>query len=810
MTGKKDDHSPTATGPDAHLMSAARRISLIGVCAALLAWFPAADVWDQDFATPGPYLLYNVARLAYAASLAVALLGSGRFALNRAAAGWRAVLQTPVERLLLCFYAGAGIAIPLFYAVDAAGLLYRWLAIPLFLAAVWLGYPALAEACECARGTARKCRNDFSWPRTLAPAALGVALTGIWVFILLNSTLAVTGHDFDSASHYLPYYQEVVANHGTRPNEYWYHFWVSKGAGLHFLSVLLTDLEAPQLVSSVFLAFAALAMYAAVRDASRSVAWGLAAAAVLSAGFIGHFPYFQKDHVVGLGLVAGLLWAATSTGLAREPRLRRMTVTVIAIAAVVNAPPLAAVLVGFLALLSISEWRRLPRRSGAAAAAALAPTLAAGATILGILCLNYLWTGLAEVTPFKLFLAFADQRRLAHYFSPYLLLWADEGSRGSTGELSLAALASRQYILHRLHGLLQLEALAPMILSLLAMSVPALLVALLWKPWRDAACERFFPAMLLLAFAVALGFVVNQPGSLERFYTFAFFPVILVGIGSVAAFVGVLRSRVQAGPRRALDAASLILALAIGCGSALYWTARWVKDEGFPLLRERAAFVAGRRTLEQAMLYAHWPRSGGGLPQRGVSEECVGLANTLGHPGPGGAPRVWTMAFLYEPGCYILPDVRLQLEFSVAFGKRWDRIVFGPPDAARAELRKIGVRYFYINLADFDIHRLGTQSSFVFGCLAYSPLFDPSMLSRRFRIVWRRDKALLLTFADGGGGEPISSALVSAWRKKVFAVQGSLGNMPGMCARLAGYYKTQGERWPVHTDPSLGKLRGWQ
>ncbi|HVA41597.1 MAG TPA: hypothetical protein VNF49_13080, partial [Candidatus Binataceae bacterium] len=706
-----------------------------------------------------------MARLAYAAFLAVALLGSGRFALNRVSAGWRAVLQqTPVERLLLCFYGGAGIAIPLLYAVDAAGLLYRWLVIPLFLAAVWLGYPAVADAFA----SPRVHPTGPSRPRTFALAALGVALAGIWVFILLNSTLAVVGFDHDSASHYLPYYQEVVANHGTRPNQYWYHFWVSKGAGLHFLSILLTDLEAPQLVSSVFLAFGALAMYAAVREASRSAAWALAAAAVLSAGFIGHFPYFQKDHIVSLGLVAGLLWAATSESLARDPRLRRMALTVLAIAAVVNAPPLAAVLVGFLALLSALEWWRLPRRTAAAAVAALVPAVAAGATILAILCLNFLWTGLAEITPFKVFLAFADQRRLAHYFSPYLLLWADEGSRGSTGELSLAALASRQYILHRLHGLLQLEALAPRILSLLAISVPALLVTLLWKPWRDAAGGRFFPAILLLAFAVALGFVVNQPGSLDRFYTFAFFPVILIGIGSLAVFFGVMSSRVQAGPRRALDTASLILALAIGCGSALYWSARWVKEEGFPLLRERAAFAAGRRTLEQAMLYTHWPRSGGGLPQRGLSAECVGLANALGHPGPGGAPRVWTMAFLYETGCYILPDVQLQLEFSVAFGNRWDRIVFGPPDAARAELRRIGVRYFYINLANFDIHRLRTQSSFVFGCLAYSPLFNPAMLRRRFRIVWRRDKALLLTFADNGGGEPISSALVSAWRKKVF------------------------------------------
>ena len=800
MNGSTADRRTTSVAP---------RLLALGICAGILAWFAWTDVWHRHFASGGPYLLYNPARLAYALFLAAALIGAGRVVLVTSANDWRKVFHAPTERLLLCFCLGVGSVIPLLFVVDVAGLLYRWVVIPFFLAAVWAGYPVLNEATSALGKeiSARREARATLWH--VASFVLVAAIATAWAFILLNTTLAVTGFDHDSASHYLPYYQEVVANHGTWPNEYWYHFWVSKGAGLHFLSILLTDLEAPQLVSSVFLSFAALAMYATVREASRSATWGLAAAAVLSAGFIGHFPYFQKDHVVSLGLVAGLLWVAANGTLEREPRLRRMGLTLLAITAVINAPPLAAVLVGFLALLGAAEWWRMPRRSGTAAIASLVPALAAGGTILAILALNYRWTGLAEITPFKLFLAFADQRRLAHYFSPYLLLWADEGSRGTTGEVSLAALASGPFILHRLRGLLQLEALAPLFRWLLAISIPALLGALLWKPWREFAIARFRPAVLLLACAVALGFVVNQPGSLERFYTFAFFPVILVGIGSLAAFIDLSVNRSQAGPHRALASVSWLLAIMIGCGSVAYGCVRWIKEEGFPLLKERAAFVAGNRTLERAMLYPRWP-SGGGLPQRGLSEECVGLAKALGRPGPGGAPRVWTMAFLYETGCYILPDVRLQLEFSVAFGSHWDRIVFGPADAARADLRKIGVRYFYINLADFDIHRLGAQSSFVFGCLAYSPLFDPAMLRQRFRIVWRRDKALLLTFADEGSGEPIDGELVSAWRKKVFAVQGGLGDMPGMCARLADYYKTQGEHWPVHTDASLGKLRGWQ
>lgn len=794
--------------PRSRRTAVASQFIFLGVCAGILAWFPWADIWDRHFASAGPYLLYNIARLAYAVVLAVALAGVGRFALHIVAPGKRNALGDSSERLLLCFYVGAGVAIPVLFAVDAAALLHRWLMLPFFLAAAWAGFPTLVEAVAELRTVLRG--RSASGARLLAYSALVVSLAVAWVFILLNSTLAVAGFDHDSAAHYLPYYQEVVANHGTRPNEYWYHFWVSKGAGLHFLSILLTDLEAPQVVSSVFVAFAVLAMYAGVRQASRSAAWGLAAAAVLSAGFISHFPYFQKDHIVTFGLVAGLLWAAGSEDLAREPALRRLVLSVLAVAAVVNAPPLAAVLVSVLGLMAALEWRCSPIRNAASALASVTPAVATGSAISIILAVNYLWTGLGEVTPFKLFLDFADQARLAHYYSPYLLLWADEGSRGTTGKLSLAEVTSVAVVLQRLHALLHLHALAPAVLSFLKLMVPFLVVAAaVWTPWR-AIVARFVPALLLLLCSTALGFVVNQPGSLERFYSFAFYSVVLIAVGSIGAFIGVIEPRISDSGRGHLAATSLVLAIVIGTGSTLYWSAQWLREEGVALLRERAAFAAGRRTLEDAMLYSHWHRDRGGLPQRGLSEACDGLGKTIRSWRAAKPPRVWSISFLYETGCYVLPDVRMQLEFSVAFGRRWHRIVFGPADEAEADLRNIGVRYFYINLANFEITQPATHSSFVFGCLPYGPLFNPNSLSRRFRIVWRREEALLLTFAGDGRGTPIDESLVEAWRKKVFAVQGSLGDMPSMCARLANYYRAQGESWPVHIDPTLGRLRGWQ
>jgi hypothetical protein len=76
------------------------------------------------------------------------------------------------------------------------------------------------------------------------------------------------GHDY--YTHYFPYYLEVVKNHNIWPNDVWYHYYYSKGSGLIFLSMLLTDPLSPQVVTMVFFTVSAVVVYCLLRKMTGS------------------------------------------------------------------------------------------------------------------------------------------------------------------------------------------------------------------------------------------------------------------------------------------------------------------------------------------------------------------------------------------------------------------------------------------------------------------------------------------------------------------------------------------------------------
>lgn len=791
----------------------ARRALFVLVFGMVIAWLKYVDVWTTRFAVAGPvYFFYNCARAAFWFFMAVALLGTGRFVLARLQSDGETAGRSSMERMLSAFCLGASVWIILLFIAGLLGLLYWLPAAVLMGAAIWWGYPGVGEP-----GRDIRERADFDGMGTfsgaLATAVLVVALAFIWALAALNGGFAVSGFEYDSSGHYLPYYQQVVENHGTRPNELWYHFWVSKGAGLHFLSIMLTDVQGPQLVSFMFLLAAALCLFVLVRRASRSIPWALLAAVVFSAPFIAYFFYYQKQHLVTTGLVAGILWFASMPAAVRGTRAGAVSLGAISSAAIINTPPLAAVLLPFLGLLFLRDVVVARNERSASRWFLAAPVISAGAAISAILTINYLWTGLGEVTPFKLFLAHADQAKLSRYVSPYLFLMAEEGSSDTTGRLSLDALSSSAFILGRVQGLLRLQAFAPAVVIVLLIILAFILVlALAFRRIRTTIAEPFHAPILFLLAALAVGFLINQPGSIERFYTFAFLPVALLAVGIPAAIAHSIGESGGRSLRELVRYGAIVLVLFLGLVSSAYWIAKFLYIDGRAYLEERIAFLVGKRAYSDALLHVRYRRNEGGWPRRDLSEECLGIAGAV-KPATGtraARPRVWTLTFLQESGCHIIPGARIQMEFSVAFGNRWHEIVFGEAAAARRELERLGIRYFYINLADFDMKRLEAISTSIFGCLAYSPLFSMEHLSERFRIVWRRGDAVLLELAPAGRGEPLSEEFLRAWRTKVYAVQHGLGDMPGLCNRLSGYYRSHAENWPVAADPALPKLKGWQ
>jgi hypothetical protein len=77
-----------------------------------------------------------------------------------------------------------------------------------------------------------------------------------------------------------------------------------------------------------------------------------------------------------------------------------------------------------------------------------------------------------------------------------------------------------------------------------------------------------------------------------------------------------------------------------------------------------------------------------------------------------------------------------------SFAGLWHVIAFGKAEQARAALEKQGIDFFLI-----DFNRK------FFGCIPFSPLFEPRHLGERFDLVWARGTVCLLTWHGRGTGQ---------------------------------------------------------
>ena len=150
--------------------------------------------------------------------------------------------------------------------------------------------------------------------------AVAAVLAGA-ALLLVKGLYPQGGHDY--YQHYSQFYAAVIDNHGIWPNLFWYEYYYSKGMGVTFLGMLLTDALAPSLVAYCFVAATALALYALVTGllfahvvavaGGRSVPGAQRAYAgdgsLLGNGGWGHF---QKPHELNSPLMFAVLWMSVA------------------------------------------------------------------------------------------------------------------------------------------------------------------------------------------------------------------------------------------------------------------------------------------------------------------------------------------------------------------------------------------------------------------------------------------------------------------------------------------------------------------
>lgn len=694
----------------------------------LAGWFGTIDVYHKHFFDVGPIVAaYNGCRVIFVGFLAWLIYAAG-YALIATVVPAGRLRELPLaERLVLGFGAGIGIWHVGMLVLGMLGLYYRSLMIVIccivLIASAKQFAGVLGELCQLIANRATAWRR----PRT---SIIGIAwvLIGLAAAWLLLARGLYPGGGSDYYTHYSRYYQEVMRNHGLAPNDVWYHYYYSKGAGLFFLAMLLTDPQAPELVSFCCVCFAALALAAlAARIAPRSL-WpavcgllyllfyivSLARGIYFGAGPGGDF---QKSHEEMSALIVIATWATVMYDL--QPRQWEIPSLITAASALVAAAILTPITGGFLAIVFAlrAAWS-LTRKTVRQFWGYSILCATAASTTLCMFLLNYWITGLATDQALDITWRFANLERLNEWgVIPQLvaLAWIRDNYE------RVAPPAGWQ-IVEQLRDVLRLDALWPLLLS----GAIALIGAALWRRRQADRSPSAAGTLLctlgwfvgpLMLLSVAAG--RSQAISYFRFSTF-FFP--LLALFAVACWAGLLtewRERRGAWALRVAVPGLLLIAIVISWQTTYDWTAR-----ALTVTKHALRFADGRYSLADA--YGHQQGRGG----YDFGAIYPGALAAMRQVGPG--TRIWSMDI--DTYC-LVPECRIESVLSFMMSRHLNEILNGPPAQARAILQQEGLNYF-----------LFSKEFSLLDMLPYSRLFAPDVIAENFGIKWTDGTTYLLTW----------------------------------------------------------------
>src|SRR5262249_26181741 len=278
----------------------------IGGYAALVAWFRYIDVYHTHFSDTGILVfLDNLFRLLFVFYLFWIVQAVGAVFLRLFGECNPRALGT-LGYVALTFFAGAGPWHVVLLAVGYLGLLNAPVMMVLTAPIAALSF---REFRVVAPRTGTLLRSGFIRGSNACKAG-GILLAVVWFALFLVKGLNPGAGGGDYFLHYFPAYQAFLEHGSVWPNEVWWHYFYSKGAGLYFLGMLLTDALAPQLVTFCFMSVAGLSIFLFVRRLAPRTAWPIDGVLL----FFGLYIYtpgwgeFGKLHELNTALVITILW----------------------------------------------------------------------------------------------------------------------------------------------------------------------------------------------------------------------------------------------------------------------------------------------------------------------------------------------------------------------------------------------------------------------------------------------------------------------------------------------------------------------
>jgi hypothetical protein len=734
----KLDSKPPYFGAAPRLAAAALIIGFIGV----VAWFDAIDFYHRHFFDTGPIVAAdNVVRVIFVGIFSWLIYAPGAAIAALVMSTEERAALTPPERAVLGFGIGLGIWHVAMLILGLLGLYYRPVIVGLCLAVVVVSARHFANV---AIAGWRSLALGFAGPRhgRPTPQRIGIILIGataVWLLLLRG---LCPGGGGDYYTHYFYYYLEVLKNHGLAPNDVWYHYYYSKGSGLAFLGMLLTDPEAPALTTYPCVVFAAVAIATLAARMAPNSLWPAAGAVIYLFYYLVSFGadgggQFQKDHEEIAALVALTAWALCMERHA-APRPFRIMAAATAIAAALITPPIAIVLGFFIGLLA--AWSMARRRWNDMWGYSIVAAAVAG-TVLAVLVVGYLQTGLASDQALDLMLRFADFARLDRW--------------GVIPQIVAVAWIRDNYLqweqpqatLQEIADFMRLRLLWPFLTGPI-IAVVVLRMSGAFTGWhliapRDARSalltkQTAWRLIALVALLVAVAVLAGRNQSLSFTRLSSFFVPVLVMLAIAGSVWGLSWPLA----RRDDTVLRLIVPAILLVGTLVAWQshAHWMS----PLRRESAnamRFFAGSYSLAQAYSHANSLYAFGA-----INPGALAAAQQL----PYGTP-IWSTnvdSYCMVPGCLIESVISFQMS------GRLDEILGGDPDLAKQRLQEAGLNYFLF-MKDYRMIDL----------LPFSKLFAPDTIGGYLGVKWSDGSTFLLTWI-GPQTRPLGSDFLEAYTRR--------------------------------------------
>ncbi len=709
----------------------------------LIFWFKTHNIFDPSQAYSDiSYRAYGFLRLFYLFYFSWLLYAVGAFLL--AQLNKRPVSKlgmTRLDQLILAFFTGAGVIRIGMFILGLLNLYYHLLLAILSIIIIFWSYPRFESlASECYDYA----KNKFAHTQRILQLfylVLGLVLIYTFAFLFIMQGQLIVDPDY--LLHYGAYHHRVIDNHGIWPNQIWQHHFFSRGAGLNFFSIMLTDRMASPLTKIGLFGGTVLIMISLLRHVSKSWAWGLAGGAIYTTAFL-YFPvdatypgYFEKHHGMIGSIVISIVWLSIimQTRPIMPVKIWLFCGSSMLIGLIILSEPSSFFVFTYLGIYLIfnvlkRDWPM---------AKILFFWLAAGSIVLiSLMSFDYLTTGLFALVPYQMAVSFLDQAKFSQWGSPYMVYYIDEGLNMGVDwyrvNQDLTQTIEELIQPQQLSWLLRFDRISYLFPHIIITGVVILstIVAILYRRrWPARFVQYVFgPTAVMLLIILAAYIAVPQPISVYRQLTYTIFFTVLMAVALWRLWLEwVVPVRFQANLSRII-----IVFMVIG---TLFTS---IPPDPFTQIRlvNRFGFFFGIVEIPEAYV-AEWRMPLSLMDMRksiGLKERIVTLS----------ASPHYSLIFLMGRG--------LEMDLlAYSFGPDWHIMMFENSDMAKKAYQKQGINHFFID-----------TSVNVYGAIPFSSLFEPENINQYFKIVWHDEFRYILTWRTPADTTEIPAIVIEEWK----------------------------------------------